>query len=362
MSISDATGRFAKDLPGADLVFQPPDIADYANDAWDIRITIGDAPLDEAYYFTVDDPDAVRLTIEELLDSYALNADLRSKLDVEEYPDLPFLQEELIQYRTNERKGLIKLDYYVNHNPISGPVSLRRTARNHLSICTYHDGSHDYRVLDLVLIPTVPKAYQHDLNRMQREYGEVFLLMLLDYHLQGGEEAWAEFLEQPPVVSCFGRWPETAHRNFAGGMKELQDNGLIEKHVGQDTMGRPTGEDARIELTDAGRAKLDGFMTEYQEAAEYYNRFDSVAIAPPALGVPGGFDARVQMMEFGGRDCERTVLIQILVQDRDRLLAAGQWQEAYDSFSVCHSVREAMAYKTNFSTEVLEALKHLAGG
>ncbi len=35
---------FKKDLPGADIVFQPDDIEDYKNDAWDIRISIGDAP------------------------------------------------------------------------------------------------------------------------------------------------------------------------------------------------------------------------------------------------------------------------------------------------------------------------------
>ena len=361
MAFSDAARRFAKDLPGADLVFQPPDIADYADDAWDIRITIGDAPLEEAYYFTIDDPDAVGLTIEELLDSYALNADLRSKLEVEEYPDLPFLQEELIQYRTNERQRLIELDFYVNHNPSSAPVRLRQTARNYLSVCTYHDGSHDYRVLDLVLVPTVPNVYQDDINRMQREYGEVFLLMLLDYHLHRDEQTTAEFLKEPPVVSCLGRWPKSAHRKFANGMKELHDNGLIVKSAGEDAMGRPTGDEPGIELTDAGQAKLEGFMQEYRDAAEYYDRFDSVAIAPPALGVPGGFDARVQMMEFDGRDCERTVLIQVLVQNRDQLFAAGQWHEAYDAFSVCRFVREAMAYKTNFSTEVLEALKHLAG-
>jgi hypothetical protein len=241
-----------------------------------------------------------------------------------------------------------------------GPLQLRQTARSYLSVCTYHDGAHDYRVLDLVLVPTVPKVYQDDLSRMQREYGEIFLLMLLDYHLERGAEAMAEFLKEPPVVSFLGRWPKTAHRKFANGMKELQDNLLIEKDAGEDAMGRPTGEEPRIELTDAGRTKLDGFMQEYREAAEYYNRFDSVAIAPPALGVPGGFDARVQMLEFDGRDCERSVLIQVLVQDRDQLFTAGEWHAVYASFSVCAFVREAMAYKTNFSTEVLEALKHLA--
>ena len=32
---------FKKSLPGADIEFQPQDMAEYENDAWDIRISLG---------------------------------------------------------------------------------------------------------------------------------------------------------------------------------------------------------------------------------------------------------------------------------------------------------------------------------
>jgi hypothetical protein len=173
MAYSDPARKFAKELPGADNVFQPPDIADYVDDAWDVRISIGDAPLEEAYYFTVEDPGAVRLTIGDLL-KLALDPEQKPNLDVEEYPDLPFLQEELIQYRANEQKRLLKLEYYINHDPSGGPVSMYQTAPDFLGVCTYHDGSHDYRVLDIVMLPVKPEASDYELDRTRRQHGGTF--------------------------------------------------------------------------------------------------------------------------------------------------------------------------------------------
>jgi hypothetical protein len=360
MSMSGGINRFAKEQPGADLVFQPSDLGDYAKDAWDIRISIGDAPLDEAFYFTVNDSDAVRLTIGQLLDQYALNPERRSELDVAEYPELPFLQEELIQYVANERKGLLDLDWYVNHNTLSGPVNLHQTARTHLSVCTYHDGSEDYRVLDLILVPSVREPSPSEINRMRREYGELFLLLLLDYQLAQGDAAMAAFVEEPAVDAWLKHRPEMAYRHFMDGMKDIENRGLIMKQVGEEALGSAAGQGVRVELTKAGRTRLDGIMDEYQSAADYYNQFDSVSIAPPGLGVPDGFDARVQMMEYDGLDCERTLVIQILAQGRDEWFTLDEFHEAYDSFLICDVVREALAYKTNFSAEVLDSLRELA--
>lgn len=356
MAYADPARRFAKDLPGADIVFQPADIADYADDAWDIRISIGEAPLEEAYYFTVDDPSAVRLTIEKLLDSFALNPELKSKLDIEEYPDLPFIQEELIQYRTNERQRLMKLEYYINHHPSSGPVNLWRTAQDMLSVCTYHDGSHDYRVLDIVMVPIIPEVDDYELDRMRRMHGQTFLLMLLDYTLEQGDEAFDQFLASEPVAAYLSKWPDMTYRKFVDGMKAIEGDGLIAKGAAP---GQEGDDAATLELTPAGQEKLEELKDRFCRDADHYDQFDSVSIAPPALGVPGGFDVRVQMMEYDQVDCETTLLLQILAQDRDQWFAPEVWLEVYESFSVFQMVGEALAYKTNFSAELIEALKQL---
>ena len=251
---------------------------------------------------------------------------------------------------------MLKLEYYINNDPSGRPVSLWQTASDLLGVCTYHDGSHDYRVLDVVMVPIIPEANEYELDRMRRQHGGTFLLMLLHYVLEQGEEAFAEFLASEPVAAYFGSLAGVAHRKFVEGMRDIEREGLIAKESGR-------GEDktATITITDAGKEKLKELEEQFARDADYYNHFDSVSIAPPALGVPGGFDARVQMMEYDKVDMEATLLVQILGQDRDEWFAADRWQEGYESFQVFHLVTEALAYKTNFSAEVLDALKGLAG-
>ncbi len=361
MDFADVTRRFAKETPGADTVFQPSDIGEYTKDEWDIRISIGDQPLDEAFYFTMADPGATRLSIEELLDSHALNPSLRSQLDVAEYPDLPFMQEELIQFRANERAGLMKLEYFINHNSVGGSVNLRLRAEEFLSVCTYHDGSHDYRVLDIVMVPTTPETDGYELERVRRSYSEELLLILLDYHIEQGPEAFAKFLKTPPAAACLSPWPDASLRHFTDAMKELETKALITRTIAADDFGRATEGDSTLQLTDAGKEAVEALKQDFSKTADYYDQFDSVATAPPALGVPGGFDARVQMMEFDGADCERAVLLQVLGRNRELYFGLDVWVEAFNTFSAWRIVCDAMAYKTNFSAEILQALKDLAG-
>jgi len=362
MDFSQDSQRFAKDMPGADTVFQPPDLADYEEDAWDIRISIGDAPLEEAFYIEVQDPDAVQSSIETLLEKYALDPSRRGELEIEEYPDLPFLQEELIQLHTNQRNGLIKLAYYVNHNSSPGPVSIHRPSWQYLSVCTYHDRSHDYRLLDLVIVPVVPELPQHEIDRKLGAHGDVFLLMLLDYHLSQGSTPAEAFLEEPPVTAYLSTWPDTQYAKFVNAMKELERNGYIQKNVTLDGTSKQPIDASAIEITSMGKTTLEKLAEVFQSKADYYNQFDSISIAPPALGVPGGFDARVQMMEFDGLDFEQNVLVQVLHQQRDDFFTLGIWYEAFTKFLPFQTVGEALAYKTNFSAEVLTELKRLAGG
>ncbi|MHC4477631.1 MAG: hypothetical protein ACYTEL_18450 [Planctomycetota bacterium] len=362
MDFSSLQLSFKKDLAGADIVFQPEDIDDYKDDAWDIRISIGDAPLEEAYYFTVDDPKVVRLTIGELLDLYALNPELKSKLDVEEYPDLAFLQDELIQYLDSERQGRLKLEYYINCNPVDGPVSLKERAEKYICVCTYHDHSHDYRVLDLIIVPEVPEISQSEIEQRQREYGHIYLLFLLEHFLEKGPEAFRQFTEEPAMLAYQGvTWTDMSYQRFADGMRRLESDGFISRRLEGSGPGPSAEQTLPIELTAAGRMEIDNLKQESQEIADRYDKYDSVSITPVALGVPDGFDVRAQMMEYDGLDCERSVLLRVLDEARQECFEQGDWGRIYETFGFFEVVKEALAYKTNFSAEILSALKELAG-
>lgn len=351
--------RFKKNLPSADIVFQPDDMGEYENDAWDIRISIGDAPIEEAFYFTVEEPKAVRLPIEKLLESYALNLELSSQLDVEEYPDLPFMQEELVQYRMNERKNLLKIEYYINHCPFEGPINLSDPADKYLSVCTYHDQSHDYRILDLVIVPFSPELSLFDIQQKQSSYGYIYFLMLLDYYMEKGGRVFREFLKEPPLTAFLGITPGLSYKTFTDGLRRLEKDHFI-KTTGGGLIKDYTKNKAGIELTEKGIKELALLKNESCQIAKDYDKYDSVSVCPVALGVPDGFDVRVQMMEFDGLTIERSVLIRVIDENKDDLFSQNDWYQIYEDFSFFKIVCEALAYKTNFSTEILLALKDLA--
>lgn len=352
------TRPFAKEMPGATCVFQPDHIANYKDDPWDIRISLGNAPIDEAYYFTVEDPEAIYWPVTRLLDQYALNPELESQLDIDTYPELPFLQRELIQYFGNHKQGLLKVNFFINHSPCSEPIDIAEPAEKHLCVCTSHDHSWDFRVLDLIMVPEVPALTEREIESLRSAYGEIFLLMLLDYH---SEERLGRL--QAPVAWPSAAGPGGSDRPCLHGLQaqvdRMEADGLIRRKISGTDSGIETGEE--ILTTEKGKTAIAELNRENAELADLYDCFDSVAVSPAALGVPDGFDVRVQMMEFDGRDYDRSVLIRVLHDDRDRFFSADTWLETYVYFTFYDHVRDALAYKTNFSEEVLQALRGLAG-
>ncbi|VGO16493.1 hypothetical protein PDESU_05084 [Pontiella desulfatans] len=257
--------RYAKEMPGAEQVLRPGNLADYEGEAWDIRISVGDAPLDEAFFFPVESLADSDRSVRELLEQFALNPDREAELDIDHYPDLPFLQQELVQFYEAARKGQFNLKVFVNHG--EGELDLESSAREVLASCTFRNRAWDYLVLDLVF------------------------------------EAETASADSTAVEAFVGR-----HQN------------------------------------NGSREALQG---EAEALAATYEKFASVSVAPCALGVPDGFDVRLQMMEFDGLDPERCVLAM--------LMAEGGVELAEAFGPVC----QALAFKTNFTTEILEGLKSL---
>lgn len=257
--------RYEKEMPGAELVLRPGNLSDYAEEAWDIRISIGDAPLDEAFFFTVESLADADRSVRELLEQFALNPEREAELDLDNYPDLPFLQQELIQFHEAARRDQYQLRIFVNH--MEDELDLDTPARDGLARCTFLNRTWDYLVLDLVFEADVSPA-------------------------------------DPEAVKLF----EARYQN---------------------------------------QTSRDELRLEAEELAARYEKYASVSVAPCALGVPDGFDVRLQMMEFDGLDPERCALV--------NLMAATELELA-DAFEpVC----EALAFKTNFTSEILNELKAL---
>lgn len=170
---------YKKETLGAETVYQPVNLHEYKDDAWDLRVSIGDNPLDESFYITIEDPGEDRKSINELLKTYVLNNARKADLDITDDPDLPFYMDELIHLFEAENQQQLNLEFYINHG---GPVKLYHKAMEHLSVCTFDDHSLDYRLLDLVVRPQIKKPPSWERSKIESLYDTYFLLHLFIYH------------------------------------------------------------------------------------------------------------------------------------------------------------------------------------
>ncbi len=309
--------RFRKQVPGADLQYQPDDLAEYADDPWDIRISLGQAPLDEAYYITVDDPATVRRPVRELIESIALNPDLRQTLDVGEYPELPFLQQELIQlYKAHQEKRL-KLEIHINRGP--GPIDIEQPAADFLSVCCYHDDSYDYRLLDLVFASDPQPLPDDELAAYRQTWQRFFALLYI------AEDA----VDHSPFLS-----------DLLGEMAEPQDG--------------------KLRLSEHGKTIAHELEDEIARLHDKYDTFRSVAVWPLGLGVPNGFDLRLQFVEYDGGDPLRSAMLFVLDSERHELFDPEHWLQDLQDCVGFDYVIQSLATRTQFSAEDLNAVREFA--
>ena len=331
----------------------PSDLPDYAADEWDIRISIGDAPLDEAFYYTVKDPNWVHRSIREIIDE-SLDTSRVHELDVADYPELPFLQQELNQYMKSTQQGSMELEYYINNSPDPGPVNVDTPAENSLNVCTYHDNSWDYRVLDIVIVPKIPPIPDTVRLRDQEKFDCLYLLYLTRNRVDSNMTAYESWLKSPPLNALLNKGEAPEFQRFITGMNKLVQAGLIQ--FGILTGG---GTAPEIQLTREGRDELNRMDQEARLLTEEYEKYESVSLFPPALAVPDGFDVRIQMMEYDGKDAELSVVLQILTDEGDALFGSDDWFEVFDNSEYILLLHEALAYKTWFTMEMLESLRQI---
>ena len=350
--------KYSKQVPGASCTFQPSDLDEYKDDPWDIRVSIGDAPLEEAFYITVNEPEAIRKSIRELLNEYVLNIERQHELDISDYPELPFLQQQLIEYFKSADSGKLKLDVFVNNNTRSGPTSTLEMAKNLLGTCVYDDHSYDYCVLDLIILPHAEEMSSVAKSSYLNKYAETFLLMLLNYYIDDQTD-YSKLCTESTIGYFLGNFNCKSSFQIQGGLQRLESSGLIAK-VGKGEKLSVDENNYGLTLTEAGYEKIDEINQEIANLMDKYDYFDSVSVSPPALGVPDGFDARVQMMEYDGIDIERAVFLCVLADCHEELFKLDDWEENLINVSFMETVSEALAYKTSFSAEILKKLKSLA--
>jgi DNA-binding MarR family transcriptional regulator len=348
---------YAKRLPGADCEFMPDYLNEYSDDPWDIRISLDAAPLDEAFYMTIDEPGADRKSIRELIEKFALNPNLADKLAVEDFPELPFIQEELMQMYQAHQKRKLKLEVYVNNSSAPGPVELYESAHSYMGTCTYHDHSYDYKVLDLVFRAIPSEIDSWAKTNILREFGGVYLLQLIDFFIKAGDTKFDQFCNHQSLKQYIEGGTQSDY-DFSSIIRSLDSKGFIKRERNPESSNTTSG--YRLVLTDKGREELKNFEAEANNIFNEYECYASISISPPALGVPEGFDARVQMMEYDRIKFKRPILNCVLIQQRGELFTIDSWYDNLMSCSFYESVHLALSYQTHFTVEILKDLKALA--
>ena len=106
-----------------------------------------------------------------------------------------------------------------------------------------------------------------------------------------------------------------------------------------------------IQITKEGHELIEQYKNAAREIAEVYDCYESCSIAPPALGIPGGFDVRVQMMELDGKNLSESILLRVL-EDFGEEFFSGDWAQTFENMSFYNNVLDGLAFKTNFSFEI----------
>ncbi len=350
--VASAVAKFNKDLACATTQYQPDDLPEYDNEPWDIRISLDNAPLEDAYYFTVKDPQATTHTIQSVLEQFALNTDRSAELDTHEYPQLPHIQQELLGYYQSGKTDQTQLTIYANKRPSDAPVPLSDPVASHLSTCVFLDGTHDYKLLDLVFVVESKSLETTDLSGYQTLFGSKYILFLIDYYKR-----------HSPKGADNANFSDTPFRPFLGGNDSSDHYPQVTKalrdaaDIGWIFTEKPSNN--QIFISDKGYDQIESLQKEVEDLTREYERYQSISVNPPTLGVPDGLDARIQIMRSQSVDVIRTIFLFAFIYNEEDLFGVNNWADNYESGESFSAIYDAFQYETDFAEDVITELTQL---
>lgn len=177
---------YEKDVEGVVLDYMPSDIRDYDGGDFDVRISLGEDALEDAFWVPVSGV-AENLTLRQLLQRHVLGESpedrsrIRESLDTDNNPDLPELYLAVRRAFDDMQRGKAIIRFHINKGP--SDVNLDDPVQRHFSRAFSQQYDYDYRLIDLVLdvqdLPNlvIPPARQEE---MKREFRAILLLYLMD--------------------------------------------------------------------------------------------------------------------------------------------------------------------------------------
>ena len=202
-------------------------------------------------------------------------------------------------YYNSAISGKAQLSVYVNKRPSEAPLQLHDKASGHLSTCVFNDGSHDYRLLDLIFVIELKQLEKPELSALHEKHGPSYMLFLIDYLKRNSPENSSDDLFASTPFNAYITSDEEMNNRYpqvTQALRHAEETGYI------------TSEDG-LSITQEGYAHLKTLKQEVSNLRRRYECYQSVSVNPPALGVPDGFDARIQIMRKQSVDVVRTIFL-----------------------------------------------------
>ncbi len=175
------------------------------------------------------------------------------------------------------------------------------------------------------------------------------MLFLIDYckrHSPEGPEA--AVFSAPPFRSFLSDEDENNHYpQLTESLRDAADIGWI--------FTEPTSEN-QIFISDQGYDQIESLQKEVEDLTREYERYQSVSVNPPTLGVPDGFDARIQIMRHHSIDVVRTIFLFAFLYNEQDLFGVDNWADSYESGESFSAIYDAFQYETDFSEDVIREL------
>jgi hypothetical protein len=279
---------YEKDVEGVQLDYMPSDIRDYDGGDFDLRITFGDDPLDDAFWITVPG-DAEGLTLCQLLQQHLLGAGredrqrIEASLDTDTNPDLPAMYLQVRRAFDDMERGKAVVRFHLNKGPAD--VNLDDPVMQHFSRAYSREYELDYRLIDLVLDVTDVSAVatRPEQDEMKREFRALLLLYLMDRFGQ-------DFVFE-------GRNLDTT------GVEAVADWAVMKGWLdltAKDVRGEYKGVYAR---TAEGDRVVRGVVRETDDLIRQYDHFaDVTGDEPPRFRTGRGEDLRIWVYRAEGKD------------------------------------------------------------
>jgi hypothetical protein len=299
-----------KSIPGWRDEYKSAGLMDLDGEDFYIRLVTVDMDPNDTLYMQIPESYETKTLARLLTDFFPSDSsareDIKGKLEVEDFPELPEIYDYFCGIIEDDRCGRLLLEYSVNGGPTG--IKSSEMVYEHLSLSEEKSSREKYRVLHLIVdmynVPFGDLDDQVEAERMKRSFKGLFFYYLV-------------FKNKLSVID-----PSRIYDEVKESITYCEEENLVKCKKAL------IGNDMKLTLTDHGKSY---FSKLYDEAQYYVSNFEIFSHVFTddnfvRFNHVEGKDYRVQVMRHEGIDVYRAVMVMSLMNGTFEE-AALQWEE-----------------------------------